>query len=179
MSYVLPPTAVVKEPTNETPGDNFPSNTYTAQELSVSQYIMIKKSTIPNAGQGAFAIKDLPANVDLGPYRGVILSEAQYDAMTEAQRSYVVTHELEDGRKIRIDAKSQKRFQSNWTRFINDPYNTNLKPNVILDADVHFVTTCYIKAGCEILWNYGSKYWEDVDILEIKPVKAAARCNCP
>ncbi|KAI8334185.1 hypothetical protein BC941DRAFT_356691 [Chlamydoabsidia padenii] len=45
--------------------------------------IRIDTSTIPNAGQGLFALRDLPYNTPLGFYFGVPMTEYEFDSMKE------------------------------------------------------------------------------------------------
>ncbi|KAJ1958422.1 hypothetical protein IWQ62_004902 [Dispira parvispora] len=45
--------------------------------------VEVKPSTIPNAGQGLFAIRDLPAYVPLGFYFGVPMTEDEFDSLKD------------------------------------------------------------------------------------------------
>jgi len=140
-------------------------------------YIEIKQSKIPLAGQGAFAYETIPKGSDLGSYRGIILSKQQMEDLYGAKGGdYVVEIARKDGTIMYVDAANPdlRDGESNWTRYINDPYNTNLRPNVQLNADGHFVALCTILKGCELLWDYGSNYWPDQDVILIHTVEGCA-----
>ena len=75
----------------------------------------IKTSTIPNAGNGAFANIFLPKGSVLGNYKGKRLSSQQYNRLRD--QSYVWELSSRHG-PIYIDGKNPKL--SNWLRFLND-----------------------------------------------------------
>ena len=160
------------------PGSYFQRPWPDAYEKYVASLVRIGPSKIPGAGLGAFAKQDLPKDFYLGPYRGIVIAEDVYDAMSDEDSGYVVSIVRPDGSNIRVDASSTEPRKSNWTRYMNDPYNTNLTVNVELDAAGNFFTLCDIKAGCELFWSYGAQYWPDEDVLEILPIESAQTCNC-
>ncbi|KAJ2635495.1 hypothetical protein GGF40_003571 [Coemansia sp. RSA 1286] len=45
--------------------------------------VEVKPSTIPNAGNGLFAVRDLPAGIPLGFYFGVPMTEDEFDSLKE------------------------------------------------------------------------------------------------
>lgn len=168
------------------PGSIFPRKNSNQQERNAALYVRIGVSQIPGAGQGAFAAAPIPAGVDLGPYRGVVLSKDQMNAKYGAEGGvYIAEIPRPDADRPEdaimyvdaVDATDPEK--SNWTRYMNDPHNTTLTPNVELHDDGHFVSICAIATGCELLWSYGSKYWpDDDDVVEIHQIKTAGMCNC-
>jgi len=159
-------------------GSIWPKKSTNETERNIARYIEIKQSKIPGAGQGAFAYDTIPKGSDLGPYRGIILTQ---DQMTEKYGAiggdYVVEIPREDGSIMYVDAANPDLSlnESNWTRYINDPYNTNLKPNVQLNTNGHFEALCTIHKGCELLWNYGSNYWPEQEVMELHAIDG---CEC-
>ena len=56
------------------------------------QYLEIKGSTIPNAGDGFFAMVDIPAKVGPGAYTGVTHTGAELDAIIQSEKSTSATN---------------------------------------------------------------------------------------
>ncbi|KAJ2714734.1 hypothetical protein H4R19_001571 [Coemansia spiralis] len=50
---------------------------------SWSDIVEVRASTIPNAGNGLFAVRDLPAGIPLGFYFGVPMTEDEFDSLKE------------------------------------------------------------------------------------------------
>ena len=79
---------------------------------------------------------------------------------------------------VYIDGESIEPRRSNWARYINDSWNTNMKANLQLNDNGYFVSLCDIPAGCELFWNYGSSYWSKGPKLKTIQIKDAKVCNC-
>jgi hypothetical protein len=155
----------------------WPKKSTNSTERNIAMYIEIKQSKIPGAGQGAFAYDTIPKGSDLGPYRGIILTKDQMTGKYGDNGGDYIVELRVNGTTIYVDAGEPdlRRNESNWTRYINDPYNTNLRPNVQLNADGRFEALCTIPKGCELLWNYGSNYWPEQDVMELHSIDG---CVC-
>lgn len=123
----------------------------------IAQYgVRVAPSTIVGAGKGVFAVVDLPAKRVLGWYRGVLLTQAQFDALYgPAPPTYV----LDVGRGKYVDAVDTAH--RNWTAMVNDARGTGRRPNCVFTAAGSVKTTRPIKAGEELFISYGAGYWEE------------------
>ena len=124
--------------------------------LSKEDYI-IKKSTLPQAGKGAFTNIYLPKGTVLGEYRGKKLTKKQYNSLND--QSYV--WELSSPKGVfYIDAKPIKK--NNWLRYLNDSRKSS-KNNVEeyqYRGKVFYRTTKNIKPGSELFVYYGEDYFD-------------------
>jgi hypothetical protein len=116
----------------------------------------IATSTIPNAGNGAFANIFLKKGTVLGNYKGKRLSKQQYDRLKD--QSYVWELSSRYG-PIYIDGKNPK--VSNWLRFLNDSRDRRLNVEPYqYRGDIYYRTTKNIKPGEELFISYGDEYWD-------------------
>jgi hypothetical protein len=122
--------------------------------LTPDQYT-ITTSTIPNAGNGAFANIFLPKGSVLGNYKGKRLSSQQYNRLRD--QSYVWELSSRHG-PIYIDGKNPKL--SNWLRFLNDSRDrrVNVEPYQS-HGNIFYRTIKNIKPGEEMFISYGDDYW--------------------
>lgn len=125
----------------------------------IQSVISIKKSKIRNAGNGAFATKDLPKNYYLGWYRGKKLTEEQY----QKQENDDYIWEVNDKNKIfYIDARPIKN--NNKLRYVNGAKTKLQKKKVNVESyqynkQIRYRTTKKVKSGDELLIDYGDEYF--------------------
>jgi SET domain-containing protein len=117
----------------------------------------IKKSTIKNAGKGAFTNVYLPKGTTIGNYHGKKLTAAQYDKLPENKTDYLWEISTPKGRMY-IDAKLKK--YGNWLRYLNDSKDSriNVEPYQYKQK-IYYRTTKNIKPGKELFISYGDEYW--------------------
>ena len=122
--------------------------------------ITIKKSTIREAGKGAFANRDIKKHELLAEYKGVLLMPEAYNKKEKHCKSldYVWQIEDEDGEIIcYVDGE-----KGNWTRYVNCPC-TKKQENVV-PIQKYFKMYYYahknIKKHQELFVWYGSEYAE-------------------
>ena len=115
----------------------------------------IAVSTIPNAGNGAFANIALPKGTVLGAYKGKKLSKSAYERL--ADDSYVWELSSRHG-PVYMDGKNPKL--SNWLRFLNDSRDRriNVEPYQYRQ-NIYYRTIRSIKPGQELFVSYGDHYW--------------------
>lgn len=82
------------------------------------KYISIYRSTVPNAGLGAFATDFIPKGVVLGEYRGHIYPS---DTQTRAHDEYMFEVRPTNKRKrpFLISARQYNVWPYTWIRFVN------------------------------------------------------------
>lgn len=125
--------------------------------------VNVKKSRIDNGGLGLFAHKDLAANRFI-PYKGKRISTARYDQMFPDD--YTMEYAVDDSMaNVTIDAS---KTNSTVARYANDGRNRRRNNAELANADVDgdgeddgvfLRTTRNIRAGEEILTDYGDDYW--------------------
>ena len=131
----------------------YPQKAKSPRELLVEkEYVEMKKSSIPGAGIGVFAKKDIEAGEDLGFYRGEWL---KLDDYAKDNRNFTYTLYL--GNDTYVDAE-HKAY--NWTSRINAPKGTGMKSNLYWDSEGRTFAKRNIKAGEELLIGYGCAYWK-------------------
>jgi len=123
--------------------------------LTPDQYT-IATSTIPNAGNGAFATIPLKKRTVLGVYKGKLLTPMQYERLKDD--SYVWEISTRYG-PMYIDGKNPKK--SNWLRYLNDIRNNKLYNVEMYQSrgNVYYRTIKPIKPGQEMFISYGDYYW--------------------
>lgn len=128
-------------------------------------------STVKNAGLGIFTTKNLPAEYNLGKYRGLWLTPEQFNRI-KGNLYYV--WEINDfpGNTIRPKGKEYDsqatigyidggiKKHSNYLRYLNHPTKKS-EENVYgkqIGTDIYYFTSRQIKAGEELMINYGPTY---------------------
>jgi SET domain-containing protein len=138
----------------------FPPFKQTPLEKNVeSNIIEIRKSSIPNSGNGVFAKQDIPAATELGYYRGEGLDLDEFNKRHGAKGigNYVLT--LTDSSYPNNTVYVDGEHKGNWTSRMNSPRGTDKRPNVAFYDDGRVVAKRNIKAGEELFVGYGSRYW--------------------
>ena len=126
------------------------------QKFLKSSDYTIATSTIPNAGNGAFANIPLKKGTTLDYYKGKKLSASAYEKLKDD--SYVWELSSPYG-PFYIDGKNPKT--SNWLRFLNDSRDrrVNVEPYQY-SGRIYYRTKRRIKAGEELFISYGDYYWD-------------------
>ena len=108
-------------------------------------------------GEGLFATKDITAGSFICRYEGELLSYAEgnrrFDEYPESLGSYLVQFRLNE-KQYFVDGTDQRSYG----RCINHSVRPNLKGKSKMwngQAVFYFVASENIKAGSELLWDYG------------------------
>lgn len=124
--------------------------------------IEVKTSKLKGAGFGAFARVDLPKGKRLGEYTGKLLSQLEYDKLTDTAYVFEVTKRFRGKYYLfYIDAK-----RGDDLRFVNGAHSKKQKKRINIESyqygeRIFYRTTKAIKAGEELLIDYGDNYWLD------------------
>jgi SET domain-containing protein len=140
----------------------FPAFPKTTDEKYVEKdLIEMRPSSIPGAGTGVFAKNDIPANTQLGYYRGEHLSAEEFENKFRdaGLGTYVLTLEDPEDKTKNFYVDGLKK--GNWTSRINSPKGTLHKANIIFYTNGTVVSRRNIKAGEELFVGYGPKYWNN------------------
>lgn len=124
----------------------------------LEKQLIVKPSTIPNAGQGLFTKQFIPKGTRIVEYKGRITTwkEVEHDH----ENGYIYT--VNDNHVI--DAKKSLKALA---RYANDARGltrvkgiTNNCAYVNDDTRVYIEAVKDIEAGAEILVSYGKEYWD-------------------
>lgn len=134
--------------------------------------VEIKQSTIPNAGQGVFALVNMRQKQIIGRYGGKIISRERMLEMPKQDMNKVISLVLPSGIEVLVDGKECNHFSA----FFNHKWKQDKNPlgaaNIGVTGEGYFVCLRDITAGEELWFDYGPKYWAfqdlgiDVDELE-------------
>ena len=117
-------------------------------------------SVLPNdKGQGLYALRDMDAGELIARYEGQLLEDTDYQA---GASSGAYAMGLANGKVV--DGEDPRR--SNFVRYINHSVlRANCRAEDAFDetsniAAVFLETTRPIRAGDELLFDYGAEYWD-------------------
>jgi SET domain-containing protein len=122
--------------------------------------LQIKKSTIPNTGQGLFTLKEIKKNEDITEYNGVKMT------VEEANRKEESGYALLINKDTVIDGKSTQSClgrYANMCRSLNKPHCKGNNARFVINQKTKKVVlraTKKIKIGEEIFVSYGRSYWK-------------------
>ena len=134
----------------------YPEFPKTEKEKDVEDnFIEIRQSTIPNAGNGVFAKQNINSGDMLGYYRGEALTPDQYNKRFKDKLYAAYVLPVQNG-TINVDAEKNGY---NWVSRVNTPRGTNMKTNIYWDDNGHVYAKRNIKAGEELFVSYGAAYW--------------------
>ena len=138
--------------------------------------LIVKTSTIENAGKGLFTQQDIPKGIILGYYKGDRYTEEKYlnsdiiGIYTWENNYNDNDNDNNDNDNVEIKVKkpsiyidASNIYTSNILRFVNDYKNDEYNNVDVLKTDEHiyYITNRYIKEGSELFINYGNEYWVD------------------
>jgi hypothetical protein len=103
-------------------------------------------------GKGIFATCDIPVG-KIAWYRGPIYSEL-YLSTTARSNTFFMAF---PGHKIIDGAEG-----NHWTKYINDPRGTEKAFNLEFGQNASVHSTRIIRAGEELLVEYGDDYWDNM-----------------
>lgn len=120
--------------------------------------LRVDRSTIRGAGQGVFAMVDIPKNTRIGEYTGKKLNQRQYDRLVDD--SYIFAVNRPNKTQFYINAKQSKCLVAK----INGAKTKLQKKKINVIAyqyaqRIYYKTTKRVKEGTELIIDYGDEYW--------------------
>jgi hypothetical protein len=124
------------------------------------KYLVIRRSTIRNAGNGLFCMIDVEPLVPIVEYTGELID-------VDSHENHDYCYGIDD--ELCIDATDIEK--SNKARYINDCMGSEKKPNVCWAEDpyakrVYMIACSKITAGDELFCPYGDDYWNNDDTTD-------------
>jgi SET domain-containing protein len=121
--------------------------------------LVVKKSTIPNAGKGVFTKKFIPKGTRIVEYKGKVITWKDAEKMADSENGYV----FHFTNNYCLDARRTKKSVAG---FVNDARGMvrleGLKNNteyVTVKKRCFIEATKNIPAGSELFVGYGAEYW--------------------
>ncbi len=124
--------------------------------------VEVRASTIPGAGDGLFALEDVPEGAEVGKYVGDVYGEERGKKMRPEDRVYFMR--LGGTPLVFVDAGPHRNVLLRFVNDARDPERNNLR----WDKAPHqgwacAVTTRAVHAGEEFFAPYGLWYWVNFD----------------
>lgn len=128
----------------------------------LDDYLVVKKSTLPDAGKGLFTKTDIPKGTRITEYKGKVMTWKEVEAQVDDHNGYVFWF---SNRHV-IDAWKTKKGVAH---FANDAKGivrvAGVKNNSEYETEngrCYIVATRDIAAGSEIFVDYGAEYWRAI-----------------
>lgn len=121
--------------------------------------LFVKRSSLPDSGNGLFTRKAIPKGALIAEYRGIVSTwkEADHEDGDNGYIYYINRNRV-------IDARPYKK---NLARYANDARGLTRQKSVVNNSEyselgdrVFIKATKNIAAGSEILVGYGKEYWD-------------------
>jgi len=136
-------------------------------EAQQTKKVEVRKSTIPNAGNGLFALKDFKKDDKIDQYTGRVISSDEADELANNAKPHDPSIEyfiaLDNGKVLDV-------YKSDClARIANDAegyskikgFSNNSKIMEYPGSKIFLVATKNIPAGSEIFTGYGKHYWDN------------------
>jgi uncharacterized protein len=125
--------------------------------MKKNKKVVVKKSSIKNAGLGVFAVSEIKKDEKLGEYLGKILTPDQYVKLENKTYGFQVS---KNGKPIHFINGNRKL----WPSLINGAKTKKQMQMVNVFAyqyrkKIFIKSLCTIKPGEELILNYGKSYW--------------------
>lgn len=133
--------------------------------MLLSKLVEIKSSNIEGANLGAFSKRDIKEGTRLGAYEGVELNYDDY--MKLEDQTYVFeVGKKQNGRYIIFYIDASDAQNGNELRYVNGAKTPEQQAMINLRAyqykeKIYYKATRDIKAGEELIIDYGDNYWHD------------------
>jgi len=123
--------------------------------------LVVKPSTIPNAGMGLFAREDIPVGTRLGWYRGERMTTRQWERCKNDEYIWLLLDD--NGKEYYVDACNV--VKNNKLRFVNGCITPGQFACVNVEAyqkkdKIWYSTIKKISKGMELVVHYGEDYFE-------------------
>ena len=156
----MPTKDLLEEPTEEIKRDeNKLIEFINRNRRKDSSMVRVGKSTIPNAGLGLFADKDITEGERIrgATYGGRIMNFNEAKKIPMKEKDYVMALHL----NVHVDAKEHYGYMA---RYINDTYKTEKSRNckflkMSVENRASVIAMRDIERGEELFAEYGSGYW--------------------
>ena len=118
---------------------------------------VIKQSTIRDAGNGAFAAKNIAAGTLLGEYKGKKVSKKAFESAKDTTYMFQISYK----------GRPQHYIEGNedcWLRYINGAKGKQQRSKINVKSyqyrkKIWYRTTRAVNKGEEFIMDYGDNFW--------------------
>ena len=124
-----------------------------------SDYLIIDKSQLANAGQGLYTIIPIYKEEIIAYFKGEVLTERQiHRRLQKDEDKYFIS--MIDGRILdSMKKKCYAKYANDAKGYTNSNFNNNAQITFDEHHHICLIATRNIKAGEEIFCSYGKRYW--------------------
>ena len=138
-------------------------------KTEMQKWLRVAKSSVPGAGRGVFARKDIPGGTRVAEYTGKVCRDAEY--AQEDEGDYVVLFAIGRGRVL--DPRKGNASVARWINHSCDPNCAATR-----EGDRIFIGTLRpLRAGEELFYNYDVRLGRRANAEDRR--KYACRCGNP
>lgn len=148
----------VRRPPSVGPLRRWPDESSSEEIWIARNAVRIGQSDIPGAGRGVFALLDMPSLRILSRYHGRLLSRDEVDILYDSSTQNCPTYLLAFKKGKHAWFIDADLGNPHWTTLVNDPRGTQLNANMKFTKHGRLKTIRRIRAGEELLVDYGSDY---------------------
>ncbi len=130
---------------------------YCNQHTKIILGLVVKHSTIPEAGKGLFTLRPIKKDAKIAEYTGRVLTKSQIDSLYGHDESDLAPYSFKLSRDLYLDSACSRSIAA----FANDsPSHNNAKLSINhVNNKVFLRATQDIAANEEIFTSYGAKYF--------------------
>jgi len=141
------------------------------QHTQIKQGVSVETSTIKNAGQGLYALKDFKEGQTIAPYKGEVMTKKQLDARYPGDTLAPYAVQIGNTRRY-IDARKTNSGVARYSNDARNPKKNNAKldkngKRVVIKATKPIKPTSMRipgkskrKKAKEVFTDYSGNYWK-------------------
>jgi len=125
-----------------------------------SDYLFIKESQLPDAGNGLFTSIDIFKDEVISIYKGQILTDKEAAKRAKSNTDGYFINMLDGTIMDSLHVFCYAKYANDSQGLSKTPFSYNAEIGLDDDEQVCLIATKKIKAGEEIFCSYGKKYWQ-------------------
>jgi len=126
-----------------------------------TDYLYVKKSQIPNAGNGLYTALPIYENEIISIFKGEILQDKEAERRAKNGADAYFINMLDGTIMDSMNVKCFAKYANDVEGLVKTKFFINAIITIDDDENVCLVTTRDIQIGEEIFCSYGSKYWKN------------------
>lgn len=125
-----------------------------------SEYLFIKPSQIPNAGNGLYTAIDIFKNEIISIFKGEIISTFEAEKRVNKGEDRYFINLLDSNIMDSMHTQCYAKYANDAKGVVNNTFKNNAKITLDSDDNVCIMATKNINAGDEVFCSYGKAYWK-------------------
>lgn len=129
-------------------------------EASESDYLYIKESQIPHAGNGLYTAIKIYKDEIISHFKGYVLTDAQAKISADEGRDRYFINLLDGTILDSMHVDCFAKYANDASGFSSSDFKNNAKITLDENNSVCLIATSNIKEGQEVFCSYGKEYWK-------------------